>query len=98
MTGMGQKQAGPSPQARNATEIAAGRAQASAAVQKREGGEDTPVRLLARLARHAACSVQCRHMTDRLQPFADLAHAESCSSSALASLSTGVSNPSVNQL
>jgi hypothetical protein len=35
--------------------------------------------------------------TDRLQPFADLAHALSCSSSALASFKSNVSKPSVNQ-
>src|SRR5215469_4084906 len=33
---------------------------------------------------------------DRLQPFADLAHALSCSSNALASLKSSVSKPSVN--
>ena len=35
--------------------------------------------------------------TDRLQPFSDLAHALSCSSSALASFKSSVSKPSVNQ-
>jgi hypothetical protein len=35
---------------------------------------------------------------DPRQPTADLAHADSCSSNPLASFSTGVSNPSVNQL
>jgi hypothetical protein len=34
---------------------------------------------------------------DRLQPFSDLAHALSCSSSALASFKSNVSKPSVNQ-
>lgn len=34
---------------------------------------------------------------DLLQPFADLAHALSCSSSDLASFKSSVSNPSVNQ-
>src|SRR6516162_7312427 len=35
--------------------------------------------------------------TDRLQPFADLAHVASCSSNAFASFRSRVSNPSVNQ-
>jgi hypothetical protein len=35
--------------------------------------------------------------TDRLQPFSDLAHAFSCSSSDLASFKSSVSKPSVNQ-
>jgi hypothetical protein len=34
---------------------------------------------------------------DGLQPFSDLAHALSCSSSALASCKSSVSKPSVNQ-
>jgi hypothetical protein len=34
---------------------------------------------------------------DRLEPFSDLAHALSCSSSALASFKSRVSKPSVNQ-
>jgi hypothetical protein len=35
--------------------------------------------------------------TDRLQPFPDLAHGLSCSSSDLASFKSSVSKPSVNQ-
>jgi len=54
-------------------------------------------RSLGVLLGHATCPVRCRHMTDRLQPFADLAHAVSCSSSALASFRSSVSKPSVNQ-